>query len=495
MSLGVAIQSAVFYVVACTPCTTSRQRGKAKAKAKRERLEKDRLEAENPGLYRQPSPFNTSPHWDEEIMMGPSLPKKSRNNNNSNASQRRLTTSSSSGRETVVSSSTLAVGHTPIPGMVHTPSTKLVPHPGSSSTVAPDDAGSIGGGGSESWNLKLYQREDEELWGDQSSSIHQDRNGDVARTGHNKIMDAIVKAGSSAGRLLLLDSTLLGGSGKERCGETRGVTNEDRRNFYSPSSPTRSSSSSDGSYAPVKNPPVNDYHPPVVSSRPAHRDGRKWMLQPPPPVKVMEAKVPVSRSASMASTVSRRSAISPSGASTSDIHLGRVVGERLVGAKIKGGELPFPGAAATADSRVGSSGSLGLPKTRRPRRATASSSRSKLSQHSEKSKGVSSDSEDGDFSDRGRPSFSASPRRSTSNVKTSSTARRQAAATSEDESGAVSEGHGPHAAQRPRLETIASSDRASPVEPPEAAKGAEADEAPVRPAGASIDSGLALSLA
>ncbi|KLU84045.1 hypothetical protein MAPG_03091 [Magnaporthiopsis poae ATCC 64411] len=494
MSLGVAIQSAVFYVVACTPCTTSRQRGKAKAKAKRERLEKDRLEAENPGLYRQPSPFNTSPHWEEEIMMGPSLPKKSRNNNNSNTSQRRLTTSSSSGRETVVSSSTLAVGLAPIPGMVHTPSTKLVPHPGSSSTVAPDDVGSIAGGGSESWNLKLYQREDEELWGDQNSSIYQGRDGDVGRTGHNKIMDAIVKAGSSAGRLL--DSTLLGGSGKERGAETREVTNEDRRNFYAPSSPTRSSSSSDGSYAPVKNPPVNDYHPPVVSSRPAHRDGRKWMLQPPPPVKVMEAKVPVSRSASMASTVSRRSAISPSGASVSDIHLGRVVGERLVGAKIKGGELPFPGAAATADSRVGSSGSLGLPKTRRPRRATASSSRSKLSQHSEKSKGMSSDSDDGDFSDRGRPSLSASPRKSTGNVKKSPAARRQAAvATSEDESGAISEGHGPHAAQRPRLETIVSSDRASPVEPPEAAKGVKADDVPVRPAGASMDSGLALSLA
>ncbi|KAL8350445.1 hypothetical protein RB601_001188 [Gaeumannomyces tritici] len=497
MSLGVAIQSAVFYVVACTPCTTSRHRGKAKAKAKRERLEKDRLEAENPGLYRQPSPFNTSPHWDEEIMMGPSLPKKSRsnnnnNNNNNNASQRRLTTSSSSGRETAVSSSTLAVGQTPMPGMVHTPSTKLGPNPGSSSTMAPDDSGSIAAGGSESWNLKLYQREDEELWGDQNSSIHGDGDGDVARTGHKKIMDAIAKASSSAGRLL--DSTLLGGSGKERGTETREVTNEDRRNFYSPSSPTRSSTSSHGSYAPVKNPPVNDYHPPVVSSRPAHRDGRRWMLQPPPPVKVMEAKVPVSRSASMASTVSRRSALSPSAASASDVHLGRVVGERLVGAKIKGGELPFPGASATVDGRVGSPGSLGLPKARRPRRATGSSSRSKLSQHSRRSGSVSSDSDHGDFSDGGRPSFTGSPRKSTSNVKTySATARRQAA-TSEDESGGVSEGHA-HAAQRPKLETIVSSDRASAAEEQKTPKGAKADEVQERPAGASMDSGLALSLA
>src|SRR5690606_14146322 len=89
-------------------------------------------------------------------------------------------------------------------------------------------------------------------------------------------------------------------------------------------------------YTAPRNPPVNDYHPPVVSSRPAHKDALRWMLQPPPPAKVMEGKVPVTRSASMASAASSRRTVSVREGGS----LGRLVGEKAVEAKIRRGETP-----------------------------------------------------------------------------------------------------------------------------------------------------------
>lgn len=500
MSLGVAIQSAVFYVVACTPCTGARARNKAKARARRERQDKDRLEAENPGLYRHPSPFNTSPHWDEEILMGPTLPKKNGGGPGRNtASQRRLT-SASSGKDTTRSDSTIAMSSSgtiitsvnppkpavTVPITAPPPKATSSPNPGSSSTVSPDNAAGLSPTASENWNLKRYQREDEELWGLSSTTTAATTTSpvDVSRPGQ-KLMDAIAKAGSSAGRLL--DSTLLlasSGGGKDRgsIGELREVTNEDRRNFYSPSTPTSSSFSS------FRNPPVNEFHPPVVSSRPAHKDGRRWMLQPPPPVKVMEAKVPVSRSASLASTVSRRSNLPGSSVNNlSESGLGRLVGERLVGAKIRSGEL-FPTAG-----KISSSGSTSKANGR-PRRATVSSSRSKQSHRSRSlSTGASSD---GDSSEMEGPR----------------TSRRQLARPSTSHSGGTQGAQDGHASQRPKLETIMSleisnsSQQADPVltsmetivgvdpkkaDPKPATEPKTVDE---RPSGPSIDSGMALSV-
>lgn len=263
MSFPVAVRSAIFYFVACTPCAKVRHRQKAKEKAKKERLQKAKLETEQPGLYRHPSPFNTNPYWQEEISMGPSLPKKAVSKN---PSQRGLTSSG---------------GDSSIPSMSeHTNISDSRTNVGDNlSTMPEDDAVS------EDWNKRRgYQREDEELWGQFGGSGH-------------KLMDAFSKARDSAGRLI--DATL---------GIEKEVTEQERRDFY---------------FSP-RNPPVNDYHPPVVSSKPPHRDARKWMLQPPPSAKVMEGKVPVSRAISAASKSSGRTVISE------ETHLGRFVQERLV---------------------------------------------------------------------------------------------------------------------------------------------------------------------
>ncbi|KAG5930188.1 hypothetical protein E4U42_002742 [Claviceps africana] len=266
MSLPVAFQSAVFYFLACTPCAKVRHRQKAKTQAKKERVEKSKIESEQPGLYRHPSPFNTNPYWQDEINMGPSLPKKAASKN---PSQRGLT---SSGRESITPSmsehTTAGGGRTPF---------------SDSATVMPPDAMS------EDWNRQRgYQREDEELWGQWSG---------LGPGSPSKLMDAFSKARDSAGRLI--ESTL---------GIEKEVTDQERRDFYlSP-----------------KNPPVNEYHPPVVSSKPPHRDARKWMLQPPPCAKIMEGKVPVARAVSSASRSSARTLTSDDG------YLGRNLREKMV---------------------------------------------------------------------------------------------------------------------------------------------------------------------
>ncbi|KAL7628346.1 hypothetical protein AAE478_002548 [Parahypoxylon ruwenzoriense] len=282
MSLAVAIQSAIFYVVSCAPCLQARHHQQSKAIAKRERKEKALILAQNPGSYQHPDPFNTNPYWSEEIMMGPRLESKKYGGSKS-TSQKRL---NSSGKEStsVAGSSSTRVNSTS-PGSSHT-------------AVGEDGKLSFSTTLSDDWNRKRYQREDEELWGHE-----------LSRTGH-KLMDAIKHAGSSAGRLL---ETSLGM-------EPKSVTEEDRRNFY---------------FVP-RNPPVNDYHPPIVRQRPTHKDANMWMLQPPPAAKIMEGKVPVSRSGSMASHVSRRTTASD-GPSPS---LSRLVHERAMEAKLRSGELP-----------------------------------------------------------------------------------------------------------------------------------------------------------
>jgi hypothetical protein len=263
MSFPVAFQSAVFYFVACTPCAKVRHRHKARSQAKKEREEKAKLETEQPGLYRHPSPFNTNPHWQGEINMGPSL-SQAKKSGSKNSSQRGLTSSGRDSDEPSVSEHTTAPGDSRL-------------NFADSTTVIPESDGL-----SQDWNRQRgYQREDEELWGQWS--------------GH-KLMDAFSKARDSAGRLI-----------ESKLGLDKEVTDDERREFY---------------FSP-RNPPVNDYHPPVVSTKVPRREAHQWMLQPPPPAKVMEGKVPVGRAISSGSKSSGRTTAGE------EMQLERLVHEKL----------------------------------------------------------------------------------------------------------------------------------------------------------------------
>ncbi|KAL2017545.1 hypothetical protein VTK56DRAFT_1979 [Thermocarpiscus australiensis] len=342
MSYLEAAQSALFYFLACTPCTKIQHRRRTRQQAKKERELKARIVMEQPHLYHHPDPFHTNPYWSEEIRMGPSLPKKKNGGDGASRtlSQRRLMAASRDGRPSIGAGSSIASPRESISpfttsGLGSAP-TVVQEEDLTSPTLSKTTSVSTGG----DWNLKRYQREDEELWGHESS-----------RTGH-KLMDAIKQAGTTAGRYM-----------ESKLRSERQVTEEDRYNFY---------------FAP-KNPPVNDYHPPVVSSKPANKDALRWMLQPPPPAKVMEGKVPVSRSGSTMSVGSRRTVTTLDGGS-----LGRLVGERAVEARIRNGETPLDGELPST---------LSLTRTK-SRLTTASSAARTRSRRTARANSYSTDSED-----------------------------------------------------------------------------------------------------
>lgn len=344
MSYFAAAQSAIFYFLACTPCLNIQNKHRSRQEAKRERAVKERIVMEQPHLYRHPEPFHTNPYWSEEIRMGPSLPRKGKvpDRSSKSLSQRRLTAASRDGRPSIGTGSSVAITMSEM-GSVASPRPSTCPASppgiGSAPMVAAEDpTGSTlthtASVSTADWNFKRYQREDEELWGHEPSW-----------TGH-KLMDAIKQAGSSAGRYV-----------ESKLGIEKQVTEEDRYNFY---------------FAP-RNPPVNEYHPPVVSSKPAHKDALRWMLQPPPPAKVMDGRVPVSRSSSMMSVGSRRTVSTYDGGS-----LGRTVGEKALEARIRKGENPFEGGEFRSSasfsrrrSRVARASSLARSKSRRTARTNS----------------------------------------------------------------------------------------------------------------------------
>ncbi|KAI1639280.1 hypothetical protein F4809DRAFT_157718 [Biscogniauxia mediterranea] len=391
MSIFAAVQSAVFYVVSCAPCLQARHHQQSKVQAKKERREKARIQAENPDSYQHPDPFNTNPYWAEEIMMGPHVDvKKYKSAASKNPSQRGL---HSSGKDTASVTGSVGAGSM---------------HIGSSPTIVGEEgklsfSTTLTPTLSEDWNRKRYQREDEELWGHE-----------LSRTGH-KLMDAIKHAGSSAGRLL---ENSLGMESKQ-------TTDDDKNDAY---------------FVP-KNPPVNEYHPPIVRQRPTHRDAHKWMLQPPPPAKFMEGKVPVSRSASFASHMSRRTVRT---ATSDGPALGRLVHEKTVEAKLKSGAF---------SSEVELNRSPSRPATKR--QSTASSNRRLSIQRATRRKSFSSD----DSSSESEDDLPTPARRRISRAKPTILLDLDSSSDEDDYFLVSSDsfGRGKKAAARPRLQPIISS--------------------------------------
>lgn len=172
---------------------------------------------------------------------------------------------------------------------------------GDSSTVAGSSPTMVEGGSrlsGEGWNIKRYQREDEELWGHEHDKQH---------TGQ-RFVDAIVRAGSDV-RSAVAGSRLL-----NRSKEIEEDPDEDT-----------------GSYYITRNPPVNDLHPPVVSTH-THKDATQWMLQPPPPAKVMEGKQRATRSRADSGASGKHGQDDPS--------VSRQISSRLMDSKLARGESP-----------------------------------------------------------------------------------------------------------------------------------------------------------
>lgn len=404
-----ALRSVWFYYIACTPCRKVGHRRETRKEAEREMALKARLEMEQPGLYRHPNPENTNQYWMEDINMGPRLPKRGASQT---TSQKRLKTSGTeaTGRTADASSSPrdrqISIGSST---QLHSAETA-----GSPTIVASDFEArttmsmSVTDSQDLDWNRKRYEREDEELWGHQ-----------MANKAGQRLRDVITKGRDTAGRLFEA-----GRSPREQ----REITDEERTGFYNP----------------PRNPPVNDYHPPVVSSRPASKHEYRWMLQPPPPAKVMEGKVPVSRSGSLSSVGSRRTAAA-SLASKEELGLGRLMGEKIVKDKIRKGEVPNEAEGSIRTAR---------PDTRRSRTAsTMGSVASQRSQRSTRSRSNTTGSESSD---------TIYERRRQKRIAKKKKAEAAAGSEADDETD-EEDSRSPErrASQRPKLQTIASSELSS----------------------------------
>ncbi|KAI1752471.1 hypothetical protein F4782DRAFT_530338 [Xylaria castorea] len=352
MSFPVALQSLVFYIVSCAPCHQARHKYRIEQQAKRQREAKQRDNMNRRG-YQQPEPFSTNPYWAEEIRMGPHIERKKYKpnveqhvtgpgvvpsslvppnptttntlaTNPTNTAATNPTNAETTNTGTVNSASswetmyaddysatnTLNSLDTVIVHTLNTSTTNtgtantstvntstlrtLFSNTSTISSVQENQKPNVNvGRGSDvvnittpkssspavvedetyrlspdttttlppNWNHKRYQREDEELWG-----------SEISRTGH-KLMDAIKHAGSSAGRFI--ESSL----SKD---VKLNSDDDDDDNCY---------------FIPV-NRPLNDYNPPIAR-RPPFKGKVQWMVQPPPPAKLMEGKLRVSRGSSV----------------------------------------------------------------------------------------------------------------------------------------------------------------------------------------------------
>ena len=217
-------QSAVFYYLSCAPCSTFAHQRKRQKANRRARAEKAALAEASVGIYHHPSPFNTNSYWHEEVVMGPGPPvKRGTKDRGKTDSTRRLNTGgqgSSAGASSA--DTTLAVSRT------------------SEGPAEEHNVGEV----SEGWNIKIYQRPDEVLWG------------------------------------------------FERLGPP---ADESVRTPFPPHPSTHNNSM----YYMPRNPAVNDFHPPTVSTLPSSPSEIRWMLQPPPTAMVMAGKCPANRSRSV----------------------------------------------------------------------------------------------------------------------------------------------------------------------------------------------------
>jgi hypothetical protein len=270
MSLGVALQSVFYYVMACSTCRKCATRRKQKKSAASEKKNKDLYERDNPDVYHHPSPFTTNIYWHEEMQLGPGPPPQ-RGGNSRTGSQRVLTGASGGPGSSQASSSQ---GNASVDGGVHTTHDHL--------------------SNDSNWNRRRYQREDERLWGQNLSDEEEEDQKDQDE-----------RRGSKTTRLL---SHIPGGVRRSN------------------------------SYYTARNPPVNELHPPVVSTPPTHPKETEWMLQPPPHARVMSGQQRAN-----ASTGGRsRSVSGGSSRLGTEMALGRVIGDKLMEEKLRRGEqLPL----------------------------------------------------------------------------------------------------------------------------------------------------------
>lgn len=158
MSLFVALQSVLYYVLACSACRQcayQRKRKREAILAKQRHGGEGDLETGNLSSYRHTSPFSTNIYWREELALGPGPSQKRSGKDGKGSQQRRVPTGGTGSSVASNSSHGEPLGH-------------------AGAASPPPESTRV-----EDWYYKHHQREDEVLWGCQ-----QDSSQDQANTGH-----------------------------------------------------------------------------------------------------------------------------------------------------------------------------------------------------------------------------------------------------------------------------------------------------------------------
>ncbi|KIV79920.1 hypothetical protein PV11_07459 [Exophiala sideris] len=280
------VQSAIFYYVACTPCLEYQHKRKRRQEAKAVQAANAEIVTTQPGIIRQPGPFQTNELWAEELMLGPGPPKgwksdKLLENLRKKTSKEPQELSgvplspemtklqshpaASPGRSTqqtphspattTSSSSNLESATSETHSSNHDKPTTVPTRPRGAERSLSNAMENIKDSlrstlHPEKWNWKRYDREDEILtgFGERVTRIW---NRATSGTHHEGTEDP--------------------GPSYQR---KRAATNETDRYDYSR----------------ARHPEVNDLHPPIVSQLPATREEVAWMLLPAPSAAVMAGK-------------------------------------------------------------------------------------------------------------------------------------------------------------------------------------------------------------
>ena len=363
------VQSAAFYYLSCTPCVDAKYRQKRKQEAV-STSEKHTVVTQQPGVIQQPRAFETNEAWAEEILRGPGPPPKYKGQND--ILLRKLKRSNMNAELTARERDQQPTDHS----LVDWPQDVVLPTPIREKCVlAPKDvviltppkkrtslADVVAGASkttksniekrlsdsrprnerksstienlkdtlkstlhSDKWNLKRYEREDEDLHVKELVKDKRSVRGTLSSwttirsTG---ISDSEYSNRPSANRM----AGELGGNSqadwerleyKEKSQPSSFIlanphlSREEATSYFEQGSSGIGSGSSGLAMANrmrtilqprqnviqydwqrPKNPEINELHPPVVSNLPNTREEAAWMLLPPPKAAVMEGKLP-----------------------------------------------------------------------------------------------------------------------------------------------------------------------------------------------------------
>ncbi|KAF1810371.1 hypothetical protein P152DRAFT_451124 [Eremomyces bilateralis CBS 781.70] len=269
-------QSALFWFISCGPCHVAAHQSRRKKQARRARCERQQEQSSNPDRYHHPSPFDINPYWNEEMEMGPGPPQrrvKKRATNMSATTDRSM----SIGMRTMTTSTTGS--RTEMMEVVRPESVHL---------------------GRPGWNLRRYQRADEELFLTDATDTDGEQCGALDGpddTSENASRLGPVRQGNAMG-----SSVGMGGVPPHSTCE---LAHPHLHRVVSRPTPT-------SSFYTTSTPTVPELLQPVVTPRLAEYANKsdtalRWLKEPPPSAAFMEGKEPRNRSRSRSgSEASRR---------------------------------------------------------------------------------------------------------------------------------------------------------------------------------------------